>query len=236
VSNFDEIFERIKYATHTRTQIELATVLDIRQSSISDAKRRNSIPSDWCMKLFERFGLNPDWIKKGTGPMYLRTETGYAPVGEETPMAAREDAALYSDLNAKSLVASVFSMQSGVSLEPGADSALPTLKIVGKLNIPLSLAGEGIRVFLLDSTSMEPFLRKGAYIGVDTTQKQVVSGELYAVTLPYEGVGIKRIFPDSAKNTALLRTENPQHPELSLPLEKLGEIILGRIVWTINKY
>ena len=235
MSNFDEIFERIKYATHTRTQIELATVLDIRQSSISDAKRRNSIPSDWCMKLFERFGLNPDWIKKGTGPMYLRTETGYAPVDEETPMAAREDTSLYSDLNAKSLVASVFSMQPDAFQEAGANSE-PPLKIVGKLNIPLSLAGDGIRAFLLDSTSMEPFLRKGAYIGVDTTQKQVVSGELYAVTLPYEGVGVKRIFPDSARSVALLRTENPQHPELSLPLEKLGEVVLGRIVWAINKY
>ena len=42
--NFDEIFERIKIATNTRTQVELAEVLDIRQSSISDAKRRNSVP------------------------------------------------------------------------------------------------------------------------------------------------------------------------------------------------
>lgn len=235
MSNFDEIFERIKYATHARTQIELATVLDIRQSSISDAKRRNSIPSDWCMKLFERFGLNPDWVKKGTGPMYLRTETGYTPVDEETPIGAWENASMYGDLNAKSLVASVFSMQPGALQETDADSE-PPLKVVGKLNIPLSLAGDCIRVFLLDSTSMEPFLRKGAYIGVDTAQKQVVSGELYAVTLPYEGVGLKRIFLDSEKNAALLRTENPQHPELSLPLEKLGGIVLGRVVWTISKY
>ena len=80
--NFDEIFERIKLATNTRTQVELADVLDIRQSSISDAKRRNSVPADWFMKLFEQFGLNPDWLKKGNGPMYLRTEQGYLPVDE----------------------------------------------------------------------------------------------------------------------------------------------------------
>lgn len=234
--NFDEVFERIKYATHTRTQIDLATVLDIRQSSISDAKRRNSIPSDWCMKLFDRFGLNPDWIKKGTGPMYLRTETGYAPVEEEASTAAREDVSLYSDLNAKSTVTSVFSMQPGGHREADANFETLPQKVVGKLNIPLSLAGEGIQVFLLDSTSMEPFLRKGAHVGVDTFQKQVVSGELYAVTLPYEGVGIKRLFPDSAKNFVLLRAENPQHPEISLPLEKLDEIVYGRVVWAISKY
>ena len=56
---FTEIYERIKLATNSRTQVELAEVLDIRQSSISDAKRRNSVPGDWFMKLFEKFGLNP---------------------------------------------------------------------------------------------------------------------------------------------------------------------------------
>lgn len=236
MSNFDEIFERIKLATRTRTQIELASVLDIRQSSISDAKRRNSVPSDWCMKLFERFGLNPDWIKKGTGPMYLRTETGYAPVNADVPLAAREEASLYSDPNAKNVVVSVFSMQPGSGQETTPDQDKNGLRVVGKLSVPLSLAGEGVKVFLLDSTGMEPLLRKGAHFGVDTNQKQVVSGELYAVVLPYEGVGIKRVFPDSTKAQALLRAENPQHPEISLPLEKLGEAILGRIVWAINKY
>ena len=76
---FAEIYERIKLATNSRTQVELAEVLDIRQSSISDAKRRNSVPGDWFMKLFEKFGLNPDWLKQGVGPMYLRTEQGYVP-------------------------------------------------------------------------------------------------------------------------------------------------------------
>lgn len=234
MSNFDEIFERIKLATRTRTQIELANVLDIRQSSISDAKRRNSIPSDWCLKLFDRFGLNPDWIKKGTGPMYLRTETGYAPVDPEPAMAAMEEASLYSDPNAKNVVVSVFSMQPGQEAVSGQDRN--GFKVMGKLSVPLSLAGEGIKVFQLDSTSMEPHLRKGAHVGVDTTQKQVVSGELYAVNLPYEGIGIKRVFPDAANSQAILRAENPQHPEASLPLEALGDAILGRIVWAINKY
>lgn len=229
MSQFDEIFERIKLATRTRTQIELANVLDIRQSSISDAKRRNSVPSDWCMKLFERFGLNPDWIKKGTGPMYLRTETGYAPVDTQMPLAAREESALYSDPNAKSQITSVFSMQSF-----GTDAEAPA--VVGKLSVPLSFTGPGVRVFLLDSASMEPLMRKGAYIGVDTTQKQVVSGELYAVTLPHEGIAVKRIFPSSTGDEFFLRVENPQHPEMTIPAAKLAESVLGRVVWTINKY
>lgn len=232
MSNFEEIFERIKLATRTRTQIELANVLDIRQSSISDAKRRNSIPSDWCIKLFERFGLNPDWIKKGSGPMYLRTEMGYAPVEGALPLNAHEDPSLYSDANAKSEVMSVLSMQ---SWPPSEDADAPP-KVVGKLSVPLSLAGQSVKVFELDSTSMEPLIRKGAYIGVDTAQTKAVSGELYAVALPYEGVAVKRVFPNSASGEVVLRTENPQHPEMVLPMPKLGESIIGRVVWTLNKY
>ena len=230
MSNFEEIFERIKHATRTRTQIELANVLDIRQSSISDAKRRKSIPSDWCMKLFGRFGLNPDWIIKGTGPMYLRTDQGYAPVDPATPLSAKEDAAHYSEDNAKSEVVSVYSMQAYATEDSDEQ------KVVGKLNVPLSFAGQGVKVFRLDSTGMEPLIRKGAYIGVDTMQKQVMSGELYAVRLPYEGVAIKRVFPNSVSGETVLRAENPQHPEMALPLDKLGEMVIGRVVWTINKY
>ena len=61
-SLFQEVYDRIRFATNARTQVELAEVLEIRQSSISDAKRRDSIPADWYMKLFEKYGLNPDWL------------------------------------------------------------------------------------------------------------------------------------------------------------------------------
>lgn len=235
MTHFDEVFERIKYATQAKTQVELANVLDIRQSSISDAKRRNSIPSDWCIKLFERFGLNPDWIKKGVGPMYLRTESGYALVADSMPLGANEDSALYNDPNAKSTLVSVYSMQPLAQGTEGVGSPSP-YKIIGKLSLPMSLTGEGVKTFLLDSTGMEPYLRKGAYVGVDTTQQQLTSGEMYAVLLPYEGICLKRIFPDASSENAVLHLENPQLPDRTWPLDRLQEIMLGRIVWAINKF
>lgn len=117
---FDEVFDRIKLATNTKTQVEIAEVLGIRQSSISDAKRRNSVPADWYMKLFEKFGLNPDWLKKEAGPVYLRTEQGYQP----TDMPAGggyllESPALYGAPEAKGTVVTVYSMHSsGISENP----------------------------------------------------------------------------------------------------------------------
>lgn len=45
VNIFDSQIERIKLATGKRMQVELANFFGIRQSSVSDAKRRGKIPS-----------------------------------------------------------------------------------------------------------------------------------------------------------------------------------------------
>ena len=75
----------------------------------------------------------------------------------------------------------------------------------------------------------------GAFVGVDTTQKLAVSGELYAVRLPYEGLVIKRVFLGPGGDVAL-RAENPQHPELTLAADKINDALTGRVVWTLNRY
>ena len=228
VVNFDEIFERIKFATNTRTQVELAEVLDIRQSSISDAKRRNSVPSDWYMKLFEQFGLNPDWLKKGDGPMYLRTDQGYSPVDAPAVAVVCEDASRYGGPDAKSAIVPVYSTQKPPE---GGETGL----VLGRLNIPQSYAGPGIYVVRVDASSMEPFICKGAFVGLDTTQRHVASGELFGVRLPYEGLVIKRTFMDTQSGRLILRSENPAHPEIFLPVEGHEEHIVGRVAWVMQR-
>lgn len=228
VINFDEIFERIKFATNTRTQVELATVLDIRQSSISDAKRRNSVPADWYMKLFEHFGLSPDWLKKGSGPMYLRTDQGYIPVDAPPSTMVCEDAGRYGGPDSKSVVVPVYS----TAEIPEKDEAG---KVLSRLSIPQSFSLSGLLVVQVDSGGMEPYMHKGAFVGLDTTQSRVASGELYGVRLPYEGLVFKRVFVDSQNNRLVLRSENPTHPEMTLPIEGHETQIAGRVAWVLQR-
>lgn len=228
MSTFEEIFERIKLATNTRTQVELAEVLDIRQSSISDAKRRNSVPSDWYMKLFEKFGLNPDWLKKSVGPMYLRTEQGYEPVDGPAAGHVFEDSAKFGDPDARNTVVTVYSMQ---SVEADGERKL---KGVGKLSIPQSFAGNTVQVVRVDASGMEPLIKKGAYVGLDTEQVNIVSGEIYGVHVPYEGISLKRIFLDAENSRFILRSENQVHPEQYLPVDKHLESVAGRVKWVLQ--
>ena len=70
-TSFESQYKRVFEAAECRTQVQLAALLDIQQSSISDAKRRKNIPADWRMKLFEKKRINPEWILCGQGAKYL---------------------------------------------------------------------------------------------------------------------------------------------------------------------
>ena len=64
-----EQLERIKLISDApRTQVELAEFLGIRQSEVSDAKRRREIPSSWLVILMLMKNVNPEWILTGKGP------------------------------------------------------------------------------------------------------------------------------------------------------------------------
>ena len=67
---FEGAMSRIKEVTGAHTQVQLAEVLEVRQSSISDAKRRASIPDGWLVKLLRTHQVMPDWILTGEGPKF----------------------------------------------------------------------------------------------------------------------------------------------------------------------
>ena len=79
-SGFEDQFHRVFAAAACRTQVELADFLDIRQSSIADAKRRKSIPSGWLIKLYRKKRVNPEWVRTGRGIMLLGADNGALPL------------------------------------------------------------------------------------------------------------------------------------------------------------
>lgn len=67
---FNEQIRRIQSVTGVRTQAELAQVLGVKQSSISDAKRRGKIPPGWLLVLLRTHKIYPEWILDGKGPCF----------------------------------------------------------------------------------------------------------------------------------------------------------------------
>ena len=207
-SSFDEIFRRFQSVTGTSTQQELADVLGIKQSTISESKKRGTVPPGWFLVLFEMRGVNPDWLKQGKGPIYLRTEDGryMEPEPAATPLGRGVSLPYYDSDR----------VQDGV-WEPS-----------GTIMLPEPYAGKELRILRITGDSFSPTVRQGAFVGVDTSCVRPSSGSIFAVSVPFEGVVIKRVFCDS--DTLLLRTDNPLHPSMSIPLAEAGRLI-GRVAW-----
>jgi len=220
---FDEALERIKRATGARTQVDLAAILGIRQSSISDAKRRQSIPADWLLKLFRSHGLNPDWISNGDQPQVLRE-------GVALPVGVMEPGAGYSGEKPKSRSVTVSSM-TGVIAEDGTFQEKP----VEMLSIPEPFVCAGLSVLKMEHQNMEPLLRRGAYLGLSKEQRQLRSGEIFAVAVPNEGLVVRRLFNDFENNRVILRSENPAYKEEFLSSSALAGNIVGRICWVLQE-
>lgn len=267
MNSFDEIYERIKFATNARTQVELANLLEIRQSSISDAKRRRSVPADWFIKLHDKFGLSIDWLRWKAGPMYSpgrelllsdAAEAGsgrqegekadcgpdFCPPPGENPAPAvllreGETAAGGPDLLRE--IPAEMPMPRGVvtrvldtACEYAEEGGAPDFSVREFMVLPRSLLGEGRLVFYVDSGGMEPTLRKGARVGVDTGDRRLISGEVYGLLMPHEGVAFRRIVQDSESGLFMLCFEQSGLPSTRAPLSSLESRILGRVLWTIQ--
>ena len=223
---YKETIERIKAVTHTRTQTALAEILEIRQSSISDAKRRQSVPGAWYITLFEKLGVNPDWLKSGIGPVYLRTEVGYIPGdGDGKPLAP---GLLGSPLSQPALV-TMYAMRGD---DTGNGAAVATLRPTGSILLPRAYAREGIVVLAVDNDAAAPTVRRGAYVGIDTRADCPASGELFAITLPHGEIVLRRLLWD--EDYFRLCAENPAYPDRRIRLVRT-EWILGRLAWVMQE-
>ena len=178
------------------------------------------------MTLFEKLGVNPDWLKSGIGPVYLRSEAGYIPGdGDGKPLAP---GLLGSPLSQPALV-TMYAMR-GDDTENGA--AVATLRPTGSILLPRAYAREGIVVLAVDNDAAAPTVRRGAYVGIDTRADCPASGELFAITLPHGEIVLRRLLWD--EDYFRLCAENPAYSDRRIRLVRT-EWILGRLAWVMQE-
>lgn len=224
MATFEDIYKRLLFAANCQTQMELASILEISQSSISDAKRRQSVPSDWLIKLYDKFGVNPDWLREKKEPMYLR---GITNIDGEHANVALEDVS-------RGFIAKVYE-----TFCEKADETY-TFKALDEIVLPKSLSKCSSHVFNCSSNGMEPSIPRLSLVGVQAKTKDeklpVVSGEIYALYLPQEGIIFRRIFHNIADNSYTLCFENRELPQNVISFESLQEKLFGKVSWVLHKF
>lgn len=68
---FSAAYDRVLRATGCAGQEELAKKLGLRQSFITDCRRRGEFTPEVLLALVERCNLNPHWVRTGEGKKYL---------------------------------------------------------------------------------------------------------------------------------------------------------------------
>lgn len=214
--NILEIIDRIKDRKGLRDDDEVAYVLGMTKGNLSSYKTRGAIPYYYLSKFCRQEGLSIDWLLTGEGPM----RRGPVPA-EMIP----ENTSLYN--NVRKL--DVFTLSGA-----GSPKDLMEYEPIDTIFMPAAFAGPSIVPVKVRGDSMYPLIHDGAIVGVDREDRQIISGEIYAVWLPYEGAVIKRLF--MGFDQVELRAENPIHPTLFKTLKELDEhFILGKVRWVIQR-
>jgi len=83
-TNFEEILERLRHASLSTSDRQLADILGIDRQNITAAKKKKRIPPNWIIKIGEQFGVSFDWLVYGTGAMHRGDEREESRGGSES--------------------------------------------------------------------------------------------------------------------------------------------------------
>jgi phage repressor protein C with HTH and peptisase S24 domain len=100
--------------------------------------------------------------------------------------------------------------------------------------VPKEFDGEGLLVVRMAGTNMEPLIRRDALVGIDLNRKKVISGEIYGLVLPYEGLVIRRVYLEPEEDRLVMSSENQSHADKHGPLQEYSSRIAGRVAWVMQ--
>jgi len=100
--------------------------------------------------------------------------------------------------------------------------------------IAIHLSRPGLFVLKMDNASMEPVIRRDAYVGIDGHDREPQDGRIMALNIAEEGLTLRRVTRVQDAGLYLLQAENPSHPDQRCPSDAPGLDIRGTVVWVIQ--
>jgi len=204
----------------------MATLMNVSRGKVQAWEKGQRPSAEDLATMSQKLGLTPEWLLLGTGEsegsMGIRRLSAGAPTDAACVVGP-------DDATPVGRVVAVHAMAAG---GPALERWEP--EAICHVCIPLTYYRESILIVQIEGRSMEPEIRSGAFVGLDTDQRELVTGEKYGVRVPYEGLTVKRIFIDPKARELVLRSINPEHPEMRVPLDDRDGLIVGRAVWVMQ--
>lgn len=215
---FEKFYDRVCQALGVRSQQELARLLGVNRSAITQAKQRDAVPDKWILKLTREFGLDPAWLEHG--------ELAIArPSAFSSPQAQPADYFEVPKVGARLCAG-------GGSFE--VDSEVIDTQVFQKSW--LNHKGRPDEMVLMDvfGDSMEPEIKGGDTVLIDQSQKNILAGAIYAVGVE-DTVMVKRL--EKRPNALVLLSDNRAYTPIVLQGDELETVrVIGKIVWICREY
>jgi phage repressor protein C with HTH and peptisase S24 domain len=202
--SFDAFMRRVEKGARVRSQNQLAGVLGIHRSAVTQAKRKDSVPRQWVYRVAEAFDLDAHWLL----------------TGKADPSTGPEDDLIWVPWVEARLSAG------GGSFETGAQAlaALPFSRpSIHGLGAPASMVAMAVA-----GDSMEPGIRAGDTVMIDRSQTAVVAGGIFAVGID-DAIMVKRL--EKRPGQLVLISDNRAYDTVLIDGGATNVRILGRVVW-----
>ena len=208
-NTFNTFFERASKPLGITSLTELADILKVNRSSITQARKKDSVPANWLLELFRRYGLNPDWLEGGNGPQFLKPDDDSDAAFFPVPKVQARLCAGAGSFEVDSRIEGYYSFQ----------------------NKWLRFKGAADRMVLMDvfGNSMTPEIKDGDTVLVDQSQRNILAGAIYAVGID-DTIMVKRIEKHPRK--LVLLSDNKAYAPIFLAGEEIDSVrIIGRVIW-----
>ena len=209
---FKPFFKRISETTGISSQTQLAAMLKVNRSAITQAKKNDSIPPNWILQLSRKFGLNPDWIEKGRGKKFIKSDE--ETMFEKIPKVKARLCAGGGSFEVEDKIEGYYSFQKDWLKKRGLPGKMVLMDIFGN--------------------SMEPELKDGDTVLVDQSQKAILAGAVYAVGID-DTVMVKRL--EKHPNKLVLRSDNEAYLPVFLEGDEIDTArIIGKVIWICREF
>ena len=208
---FDIFIRRAFEALQISSQNKLAILLGINRAGITQAKKKGTVPEKWILELYRQYGINPDWIETGQGKMVIAERDG-------SVIVPKYKSAPY--------------VKARLCAGDGSFEVDETLRDYWMFRADwLNRKGSVAHMILIDihGNSMEPELKHGDTVMIDTSQRDILAGSISAVGID-DTIMVKRIEKHPGK--LVLRSDNKEYEPIYLSLDEMDSFrIIGKVVW-----
>ena len=219
---FEAFFSRVRQKTDIVTQMDLACMLRVNRSAVTQAKNRDAVPQKWILALSRQYGLSPDWLEFGANTP-SSTPTRSLPVEAARPFV----------LPVIETETVIIPKVKAVLCAGGGSFELDAVT-VSEHPFPkswLARMGNPKDMVFMDviGNSMEPGICDGDMVLVDKSRLEITSKSVLAVGFE-DAIFIKRM--EKRLHGLVMVSDNPDYAPVSIEGDELNSFrVIGKVVW-----